>query len=379
MVLPLSTDRNPLQIESKPAEYILKDLRPGSVVANVNISADFKVLVQPLLYYIDDVTSKPVHGNSKKTSLLLLSDCQSAGAVSPLNFFCIRRRTGTIEITREFVWRAGDEFELAVHVTDSDPFGRTRNSGNVRLVSKDLCGSIQSLYSAVTSSCPRDGLVALQDTGPYTTPKQKLDISVSAVTAIIQAKVRLTQLQNPQTYKPYSIKLKGNSTKMKIVFGVDSVRDYDVIFVQPLAIKPGDSGLTVELSVGDTVLGISHNDTITLYGVSKNPKCPGANCLDPFFQWQNALNNLTSHVASADCSRDQHHMKLRFVACLGKSRVNLHYSKEVLFPPSISLLSSGQTDSQVNASFQLCVFVLSLIYVDLGGLWSSSNSYANRR
>ena len=296
-------------------EHIPKNVKPGSVVAEVNVSANFAVLVRPLLFYITSVTSKPSQ-NSQGRTPRSIGSCHSAGNKPPDNFFCINRDTGEIGVTDGFTWREGDEFELTVHVTDSDPHGRTRASGEILLFSKDVCGNVKALYSEVQQSCPRDGLIKFPGTGPSSTTSVSID--TNSVSAIIKARIKLSLVTRPATDSTYLLKLEGKNVKHEVLFRVDTIRTYNVVFVQPLNVAPRVNELKVELSVADQPYLINQPDAITLYGVPKPPQCPGARCLDALFLWQAALGKLTSHEASPSCSRDALHMKLRYGGCLGE-------------------------------------------------------------
>jgi len=43
--------------------------------------------------------------------------CDRAGAIVPLNFFCIRCLSGQIKVTQDFAFKDGDEFDLKICVT----------------------------------------------------------------------------------------------------------------------------------------------------------------------------------------------------------------------------------------------------------------------
>ena len=62
-------------------------------------------------------------------------------------------------ISKSFVFVDGQEFELAVRVTDSDPWGKTVNTANVTLILRDQCKEIQVFYDEAVQICSEASLV----------------------------------------------------------------------------------------------------------------------------------------------------------------------------------------------------------------------------
>lgn len=116
------------------------------------MTGNLATLVQPFLYYIDNVTQR----RQKRATRRRRDDrdvCEEAGTTKPRNYFCIHRLSGNIKVTQEFVFNDGEEFDLAVRVTDSDPWGKTKNSATVTLISRDQCKTIRGYYEEAVKSC----------------------------------------------------------------------------------------------------------------------------------------------------------------------------------------------------------------------------------
>ena len=137
------------------------------------MTGNLATLVQPFLYYIDNVTQRrqkratyrrQPRATQQQQSRAILKrrrrddrddrdTCEEAGTTKPRNYFCIHRLSGNIKVTQEFIFNDGEEFDLAVRVTDSDPWGKTKNSATVTLISRDQCNTIRGYYEEAVKSC----------------------------------------------------------------------------------------------------------------------------------------------------------------------------------------------------------------------------------
>ena len=148
------TDTNPLQLRDLTA-YLPYDIQPGTVVTNVTVTGKLAVLVQPFIFYIDTVTQRQQSRGSLKRRRRDIDDdvCEEAGTIEPLNFFCIRRKSGQIEVTQDFKFKDGDGFHLKIRVTDSDRWGQTENSANFKFISRDDCKDVRTIYNEAVKFC----------------------------------------------------------------------------------------------------------------------------------------------------------------------------------------------------------------------------------
>ena len=104
--------------------YLPYDIKKVTLVANVTVTGRLESLVQPLLFYIEDVKQQQLsHSESKRKRRDIDDFCEAAGAVKPMSYFCVHRLTGGIEVTDDFHFKNGDEFEVKIRVTDSDCSG----------------------------------------------------------------------------------------------------------------------------------------------------------------------------------------------------------------------------------------------------------------
>ena len=83
----------------------------------------------------------------------LIDPCFRAGAVKPESYFCIHRFTGRIRVTKDFLFKEGEVFDLQVRVTDSDPRGITVNTARIKLISGDPCKNVQAIYEEAVKYC----------------------------------------------------------------------------------------------------------------------------------------------------------------------------------------------------------------------------------
>ena len=136
--------------------YLPYGIRPGTVVANVTLTGQLSSLAQPFIFYIDSVTQRGMQsrGSLKRRRRRDIVDvCEDAGTIVPLNHFCIHRLSGQIEVTRDFKFNDGDEFDLKIRVTDSDQWGKTANTANFKLISRDECKDIRVIYNEAVRFC----------------------------------------------------------------------------------------------------------------------------------------------------------------------------------------------------------------------------------
>ena len=149
------TDTNPLQLRNLKV-YLPFDIKSGTVVANVTVTGQLASLVQPFIFYINNVTQrgKQSPGSFKRRRRRDIVDvCEEAGTIVPLNYFCIQRLSGQIKVTQDFVFKNGDEFDLKIRVTDSDQWGKTENSANFKFISRDECKDIRVIYKEAVTFC----------------------------------------------------------------------------------------------------------------------------------------------------------------------------------------------------------------------------------
>ena len=149
------TDTNPLQLRELKF-YLPYGVNSGTVVANVTVTGQLASLVQPFLFYIISVTQpgKQSRGSSKRRRRRDNADvCEEAGTIVPLNYFCIHRLSGQIKVTRDFVFKDGDEFDLEIRVTDSDQWGKTENKAILKFISRDECKDSRVIYNEAVRFC----------------------------------------------------------------------------------------------------------------------------------------------------------------------------------------------------------------------------------
>ena len=157
----LLADTNPLQLRATTYPYP-HNIRADTVVGNVTVIGNLASLVQPFLYYLDSVTQsgqKPVPPR-RQPKISLNSPpgddgdvCEEAGTIKPRNYFCVHRLSGKIKVTQNFVFVDGEEFDLVVRVTDSDPWGKTENKVTVKILSSDQCKEIRRFYDQAATFC----------------------------------------------------------------------------------------------------------------------------------------------------------------------------------------------------------------------------------
>ena len=150
-------DTNPLQLRDLTA-YLPYDIKPGTVVTNVTITEKLASLVRPFIFYIDNVVTQrqQSRGSLKRRRRDIIDVCEEAGTFVPLNYFCIHRLSGQINVTRDFVFNDGEEFDLEIRVTDSDQWGKTENTANFKLISRDDCKDIRTIYNKAVKFCPKN-------------------------------------------------------------------------------------------------------------------------------------------------------------------------------------------------------------------------------
>ena len=149
------TDTNPLQLREQTF-YLPYGNKSGTVVANVTVTRQLASLVQPFLFYIISVTQpgKQSRGSLKRRRRRDIVDvCEEAGTIVPLNYFCIHRLSGQIKVTRDFVFKDGEEFDLEIRVTDSDQWGKTENKAIFKIISRDECKDIRVIYNEAVRFC----------------------------------------------------------------------------------------------------------------------------------------------------------------------------------------------------------------------------------
>ncbi|XP_022796971.1 uncharacterized protein LOC111335350 isoform X3 [Stylophora pistillata] len=150
------SDTNPLQL-SDQVVYLPYDIESETLVTNVTVTGRLESLVQPLLFYMEDVTQQQLSRRESKRKRRDIDDfCEGAGTIGPLSYFCVHRLTGGIEVTDEFKFENGDEFEIKIRVTDSDQWGKTENTASIKFISRDNCKEIRALYDDATRECPKN-------------------------------------------------------------------------------------------------------------------------------------------------------------------------------------------------------------------------------
>ena len=156
------TDTNPLQLRINTNVYLPHNIKARTVIGNVTVTGDHATLVQPFLYYIDSVTQRQQSGgrqrgrgpnNLKRRRRDGHDICEGAGTIKPKNYFCIYRQSGYIEVTKDFVFVDGEEFDLTIRVTDSDPWGITESTASVQLILRDQCKEIRRYYDEAVKFC----------------------------------------------------------------------------------------------------------------------------------------------------------------------------------------------------------------------------------
>ena len=151
------TDTNPLQLRDQVV-YLPYNIESETVVANVTVTGRLDSLVQPFLFHMESVTQRKLSRRKSKRQRRDIDDdlCEGAGTFGPLNYFCVHRLTGEIKVTDDFKFKDGDEFDVKIRVTDSDPWGKTENRASVKLISRDKCKVVRAFYKDAVSSCPRN-------------------------------------------------------------------------------------------------------------------------------------------------------------------------------------------------------------------------------
>jgi len=166
------SDTNPLQLHIKTYGYLPHNTRAGTVIGNVTVTGKPNSLFQPFLYYIDSITQRQLQSGDKQRQQSRKNPlkrrrrdghdiCEGAGTIEPQNYFCIYRQSGYIEATQHFAFVDGEEFDLAIRVTDSDPWGKTENTARIKLISRDQCKEIQSYYEEAVKFCSNISLAVI--------------------------------------------------------------------------------------------------------------------------------------------------------------------------------------------------------------------------
>ena len=162
------TDTNPLQLRIETNVYLPHNIKAGTVIGNVTLTGAHAGLVQPFLYYIVEVTKRQQSGdrqrgrapnNLKRRRRDGHDICEGAGTIKPKNYFCIHRQRGYIQVTQDFVFVDGEEFDLTIRVTDSGRWGITENTASVQLISRDQCKEIRRYYDEAVKFCSNVSLV----------------------------------------------------------------------------------------------------------------------------------------------------------------------------------------------------------------------------
>ena len=134
--------------------YLPYDIKKETLVTNVTVTGRLESLVQPLLFYIEDVKQQQLsHSESKRKRRDIDDFCEAAGTVKPMSYFCVHRLTGGIEVTGDFKFEDGDEFNVKIRVTDSDQWGKTENAVIIKLISGDLCRNLRAIYEVAVKNC----------------------------------------------------------------------------------------------------------------------------------------------------------------------------------------------------------------------------------
>ena len=134
--------------------YLPYDIKKETLVTNVTVTGRLESLVQPLLFYIEDVKQQQLsHSVSKRKRRDIDDFCEAAGAVKPMSYFCVHRLTGGIEVTDDFHFKNGDEFEVKIRVTDSDQWGKSEKTAKIRFISRDLCRNLRAIYDVAVKNC----------------------------------------------------------------------------------------------------------------------------------------------------------------------------------------------------------------------------------
>ena len=134
--------------------YLPYDIEFETVVTNVTVTGRLESLVQPLSFYIENVTQQQLSRSAAKRKRRDIDDfCEAAGTVKPMSYFCVHRLTGGIEVTDDFQFKNGDEFDVKIRVTDSDQWGKTENTAKIRFISRDLCRNLRAIYDVAVKNC----------------------------------------------------------------------------------------------------------------------------------------------------------------------------------------------------------------------------------
>ena len=147
------TDTNPLQL-SDQVVYLPYDIKSETLVTNVTVTGRLESLVQPLLFYMENVTQQQLSRSESKRKRRDIDDfCEGAGTVKPMSYFCVHRLTGGIEVTDDFQFKNGDKFDVKIRVTDSDQWGKTEKTAKIRFISRDLCRNLRAIYDVAVKNC----------------------------------------------------------------------------------------------------------------------------------------------------------------------------------------------------------------------------------
>ena len=150
------TDTNPLQL-SDQVVYLPYDIKSETLVTNVTVTGRLESLIQPLLFYMENVTQQQLSRIESKRKRRDIDDfCEGAGTVKPMSYFCVHRLTGGIEVTDDFQFKNGDEFDVKIRVTDSDHWGKTENTAKIKFISRDNCKEIRAFYKDASRECSKN-------------------------------------------------------------------------------------------------------------------------------------------------------------------------------------------------------------------------------
>ena len=137
--------------------YLPYDIKSETLVTNVTVTGRLESLVQPLLFYLENVTQQQLSRSESKRKRRDIDDfCEGAGTFKPMSYFCVHRLTGGIEVTDDFQFKNGDKFDVKIRVTDSDQWGKTENTAKIKFISRDNCKEIRAFYKDASKGCPKN-------------------------------------------------------------------------------------------------------------------------------------------------------------------------------------------------------------------------------
>ncbi|CAH3112285.1 unnamed protein product, partial [Pocillopora meandrina] len=106
------SDTNPLQL-SDQVVYLPYDIKSETLVTNVTVTGRLESLVQPLLFYMENVTQQQLSRSESKRKRRDIDD------------FC----------------------------EDSDQWGKTENTAKIRFIPRDLCWNLRAIYDVAVKNC----------------------------------------------------------------------------------------------------------------------------------------------------------------------------------------------------------------------------------